>query len=88
MAAIEDDIYMKKYYDESWIPNNKLILCQRQWREIEKGMSKYLQNSHNKAMKSYTDFPANNINGRMRLFCSSLLADMRTFGNRLRLWTL
>ena len=56
MAAIEDDTHMKKYYDESSISNNKLILCQRQWREIEKGMSKYLQKSHNKAMKSYTDF--------------------------------
>ena len=55
-AAIEDDTHMKKYYDESSISNSKLILCQRQWREIEKGMSKYLQKSHNKAMKSYTDF--------------------------------
>ena len=41
MAAIEDDTHMKKYYDESSISNNKLILYQRQWREIEKGMSKY-----------------------------------------------
>ena len=43
MAAFEEDTHMKKYHYESLISNNKLILYQRQWQEIEKGMSKYLQ---------------------------------------------